>query len=316
MTGPAGFVFFGDFDDTLTGGTLVNAVREEMIGTPLGRRVLLPLKTTETFEEHFNSKGWTTPQDQVAAGFPIFAQPGMGSGSYEVVFDFGSTLPACQVSLSVDGDAIAGDPAVTVRLYTSNDGVIWLFAGAGSGRSVGAFATAFEYIKARVEVAANSSDDIYSINGLRVSLDAQKKTANGIVSVIAADVAGTVVNFPEEFYDVTAITMSVAGAVPLQPTYAFNHAHIDGSYTVASNVATVHCPAHELVAGQTVRLNIGSGTMPSDIYQVVSVIDANNYMVAVTTPDTSGTLLAYAQSFRAFAFSSPTTRANAVLSYS
>lgn len=316
LTGPAGFVFFGDFDDTLTGGALVNAVREEVVGAPLGRRVLLPLKTTETFEEHFNSNGWMTPQDQVAAGFPIFGQPGLGSGSYEVVFDFGSTLPACQVSLSVDGDAIAGNPAVTVRLYTSSDGANWLFAGAGSGNSVGAFATAFEYIKARVEVVASSGDELYSINGLRVSLDAQKKTANGIVSAIAADMAGTVVNFPEEFYDVTAITMSVAGAVPLQPTYAFNHTHIDGSYSVASNVATVHCLAHDLVGGQAVRLNIGGGTMPSGIYDVVSVIDADSYTVAVATPDTSGTLLAYAQSFRVFAFSSPTTRADAVLSYS
>lgn len=316
LTGPSGFVFFGDFDDTLIGGMLVNAVREEVIGTPLDRRVLLPLKTAETFEEHFSNNGWTTPQDQVAAGFPIFAQPGLGNGSYEVVFDFGSTLPACQVSLSVDGDTIAGDPAVTVRLYTSNDGVTWLFAGAGAGHSVGAFATAFEYIKARVEVVASSGDDLYSINGLRVSLDAQKKTANGIVSAIAADVSGTVVNFPEEFYDVTAITLSVAGAIPLQPTYAFNHAHIDGNYTVAGNVAAVNCPAHDLVAGQAVRLNTGSGTMPSGIYEVASVIDSNNYTVAVTTPDTSGALLAYAQSFRVFAFSSSTTRADAVLSYS
>ncbi|MFO6418988.1 hypothetical protein ACLBKS_02155 [Hylemonella sp. W303a] len=316
LTGPAGFVFFGDFDDTLTGGTLVNAVREEVVGTPQGRRILLPLKTTETFAEHFNSNEWTTPQDQVAAGLPIFAQPGMGSGSYEVVFDFGSTLPACQVSLSVAGDAIAGDPAVTVRLYTSNDAVSWLFAGAGSGGSVGAFATAFEYIKARVEVAANSGDDLYSINGLRVSLDAQKKTANGIVGAVAADLVGTIVNFPEEFYDVTAITMSIAGAVPLQPTYAFNHAHIDGSYIVASNVATVNCPAHDLVAGQTVRLNTGSGTMPSGIYEVSGVIDANNYTVAVTTADSSGSLLAYAQSFRVYAFNSAGSRADAVLSYS
>ena len=110
--------------------------------------------------------------------------------------------------------------------------------------------------------------------------------------------------------------MTPQGTTPLTAVYDFLDSVITGTYSVTSNVCTVNATGHNLVVGQKVRLTFTSGTAPSGVYAVASVVNANSYTVALTTANTSGNLSTYPEGMRIYLFNSAGTRVSGTVSWS
>jgi len=303
---PPDFVFNGERVSDFS-GTKVNSAFD---GTS---QLVLPVNTVETYEQHFTTRGWTSPQSQVSAGYPIFIQPSESSGYYEQMFDFGQPLASSRVTLTYQGTTISGTPVVTNTISVSlNNATYTDFVGVSQ-----IFASTFRYVKVRVSVSGTGNTTLYAITNLKVSLDAKLKDDAGYNAVSAADTLGTVVNFNKEFIDIQSITLSPAGAAatPLYAVYDFKDVFQTGTYSVVSNVCTVTFANHGFITGQKIKLFVGSGLGLSGVYTITSYT-TNTFNVAMTVGNTSGSMSFYPQSFRIYLYNNSGTRASSDVSWS
>jgi sulfur carrier protein ThiS len=262
--------------------------------------LFLPVSKVETWTQHFTSRTWAGPSAQVAAGYPVFIQPGVSSGFYEEIFDAGTIIASSQITLnSIETDVVGSTTSSTV-IYVSTDGVTYSIIGSRSG-----FATNFRYIKIRIEVSQNTVGSIRKIGDLRVRLDTKQKSESDYVTV---PVAGKLVNFDSEFIDVQSIILTASGSStsPIISVYDFKDIVITGTYSVVSNVATINATGHGLIAGQKVRLYFTTGTGISGLYIIQTVINANSYTVNMITPNTGGNVTTYPNSMIIYSFTSNT----------
>jgi predicted phage tail protein len=88
--------------------------------------LLASVDTTETWQSHFTSRSWTTPQDQINAGYPIYALPSQTSGQYFEDIDYGAIVAGSKVSTTLTANLITGSktitPSISVRGTTSTAG--------------------------------------------------------------------------------------------------------------------------------------------------------------------------------------------------
>lgn len=114
VSAPPDYIFNAEYKSSFTGYNS-NAITEPNTGA-----LVLPVNLTETFQSHFSTPGWAGPSAQVSAGYPVYIQPGLSTGYYEEVFDYGTALGASQVSLSINGATVVGTINRTVVISTSN----------------------------------------------------------------------------------------------------------------------------------------------------------------------------------------------------
>lgn len=90
-----------------------------------GPRLLCNVRT-ETWANHFLDRGWSTPQDQINAGYPIFIQPSAPSGSYVETIDFGLVISSTVLTISYNTVLLAGlGVTVQISIETSLDNVTY-----------------------------------------------------------------------------------------------------------------------------------------------------------------------------------------------
>jgi hypothetical protein len=308
---PPDFVFNGNFTTTFANQsnsvvTLSNAKLDS-------GAVVMPVDLTTNYQTHFTSKSWTTPQDQINALYPIYAQPTVASGYYEEVIDFGTVFGSSQVTVSLSGTTIAGSPTVVTTVDYSTDNITYV--GAVTGTVL--FITNFRYVKVRVAVSQTSSDKaVYALNYLNVRLDSKLKDSVGTTACLSTDTNGTPANFGVEFVDVTSVTVTPQGTTPIVPVYDYKDAIITATYTLTSNVCTVTTSlAHGFVAaGEKVRLAFITGGVANGVYTIASVTSTTQYTINITNANTSGNVSTYSQTMRIYLFNSTTgarTSANA-----
>lgn len=287
---PPDFKFIAEFISGLT-GTYNNA-------TSYANEIILPVNTTETWQSHFTSRSWDTPQAQVIAGYPVFIQPGITSGFYEEIFDAGTILASSQITIETIETDVIGSTKSVLSVFISNDGTTYIPAG---GRS--SFASNFRFIKIRIDVTQNSVGSVRKIGGLRARLDSKQKSEANYVQVPST---GKIVNFEGEFIDVQSIILSPSGNTATISVYDFKDVVITGTYTVTSNVATITANNHGLILGQKVRLYFTSGSGISGLYIIASVINANSYTISMVVPNTSGNVTHYPNSMIIYSFTANT----------
>jgi predicted phage tail protein len=82
--------------------------------------------TVETWEDHFTSRGWTTPQDQITAGYAYYALPSQTTGTYIESIDYGSVLGGTKVTSVLTSSVVTGattiTPSIAVRPATTTAG--------------------------------------------------------------------------------------------------------------------------------------------------------------------------------------------------
>lgn len=279
---PPDFVFNGEFNSTFS-ATKSNAYADTGV-------LYLPVNTAETFAGHFTANGWTTPDAQIAAGFPYYLQPGTNTGYYEEVFDFGTALASSNVTVNLTGGPLVGTLTTSITTSVSLDGSSYTdYPGLSS-----VFATNFRYVKVRFAVTQTTSGALYALSRVNVRLDAKLKSDAGSVSALSTDTNGTLFNFNTEFVDVIAITPSPNSTANLNAVASFNDTLLSGTYSISSGVATIAATAHALPVGGKVRLAPSSGTLGLGTYTVASVPNANTFTVATGAANSSGNVAAYA----------------------
>jgi sulfur carrier protein ThiS len=301
---PPDFVFHGEFNSAFTG--------VKSSATFDGTVLALPVNTTETFEQHFTTRSWSNPQDQVNAGYPIFIQPSGGTGYYEEVFDFGQPLASSRVSLNYKGAAVAGSPTVVTKISLSLDNSTYV----DYNGVTDVFGLNFRYVKIRITATSVPANvGLFEVSNLTVRLDAKLKNDAGSNYVSEADPLGTVVNFNKEFIDVQSITLSPASLEPVMAVYNFKDTFYNGTYSITSNVCTVSITNHGLITGQKVKLFAANGSAITAVYTITSYT-ADTFTVDMLTANGTGNCSMYPQSFRAYLYKNSGNKESSNMSWS
>lgn len=207
---PPDFKLLYDQMMTLSGATLSSARLEDGV-------IYAPVNTAETFEQHFTSRSWASPQDQLNAGYDMFIEPTPTDGYAEWLIDYGTQVASTMVTVAATYSGLDGTPTMTPRISVSADNVNWTdFTGSWQ-----AFATAFRYVKVRLTAGSVGGDDLLKIEAVNVKLSFKLKNEAGSGTASASDIGGTQVWFTESFVDIESITVTASGTGALFAVYDF-----------------------------------------------------------------------------------------------
>lgn len=194
-----------DFSGTLSGAVLD------------GGSVYFPV-VAETYQNHFSSRGWATPNDQLAAGFPMYIEPSGTSGYYEETIDYGTVITSTSVTVTPNINVPFGSVTTTVQIsYKSASGDPWTDAPVGNQYLI----SSFRYVKVNVSVAATGGDDMAVMTALNIKLSAKNKNDGGSGTAVSTDVSGTPVSFTVAFLDITSLQVTAQGTTPVFAMYDF-----------------------------------------------------------------------------------------------
>lgn len=209
---PPDYILRNNFDSVF-GGTLTNMYLEN--GAMLG-----PVDTTETWASHFSSRGWTSPDSQIAAGYPLYIQPSVTSGAYEEQIDYGVVLPSTVVTVTLASTVLAGSVAATCTIsYKTNVGDAWTVATPGVTTLF--IAGGFRYLRVQFAFTCTAGANLIRVTGLNVRVSNRLKTDSGTFTITNA-AAGATVPFNVAFLDADTPICQPAGATPLIPVVDFS----------------------------------------------------------------------------------------------
>jgi hypothetical protein len=194
-------------------------------------KLILPVDTTQTYQEHFDDNLWLSPQQQVTAGYPIYIQPTNLTASYVETIDYGAIFNNIILTLSwtLEQLSLAGTVAAASTIEFSDDGIAWTAPVSGPS----AFAVSFRYARFNFSFTGNNDKALAVFSSLMVLLNVKREVDSGIVSALASDADGTEVFFNKSFKDVDSITLAATGEVePLNMLYDF----LDVPYPVSFKV--------------------------------------------------------------------------------
>jgi len=181
--------------------------------------LFLGVDTTTTYQAHFTGNAWSTPQDQINAGYPYWIEPTANSSYYEEVVDYGSTIPASKVSFIATTVAGLGTPTATYTISVSNTSATGPWTNYAGVTEV--YASSFRWVKIRIDVTGAGADDLFQVSSLVIKLDAKQKDDFGSAVCSSADVGGTTVNFNSTFNSVSSITVTPLGTSARYAIYDF-----------------------------------------------------------------------------------------------
>ena len=191
--------------------------------------LLASVSTSETWQSHFTSRSWTSPQDQINAGFPYFAQPSQTTAQYIEDIDYGSVLAGTKVTATLDSTSVVGSTTITPSISIKKlAGDPWtVYAGVSS-----VYGTDFRYIRVQYDFASAGGDDLLQLNGLNIRLDSKLLNDSGTGNAVSADSGGTAVAFNRIFVDVSSISVTPLATSAVTAVYDF----VDASYPVSFKV--------------------------------------------------------------------------------
>lgn len=197
--------------DSTFNGTKINAIA-------LDPGVLVNVNLTETWQSHFTNRSWTTPQDQISAGYTYFVMPSTTSASYEETLDAGYVISSTKITTTLTSENIAGTTTITPTISTKKlVGDAWTdYAGTSS-----IFVTDFRYAKIKYDFSSAGNNDLLLLTGLNTRFDARLSNDGGNGTATSTDSGGTTVSFTRSFSRVTSISVTPASTSAVFATYSF-----------------------------------------------------------------------------------------------
>lgn len=237
---PPDYVLARNFISTFS-GTRVSAATD-------GIFLVMPVDIVQTWQDHFTSRGWASPQAQVNAGYPIFIQPGNLTGYYEEDFDYGTVLAAMKIGVTFREIDVAGFVATTVTITTALDANFTTNVQTYTGTQ--AYAINFRFVRIRITANATTDQGITEIADLTVKLDTKLKSQTGALPAVSQRIAGT--------------------------------------YSQTNTTITVTAASHGWTTGQRVQLQFTSGLAVDGMYIVTGYTQNTFTVTAATAQTTSG----------------------------
>ena len=189
VTQPPDYVLKVNYNSTFS-GTLSNMYLEN--GAMIG-----PYDTTQTWATHFTGHSWTSPNDQITAGYPIYAEPSLASGSYTETYDYGTSIPASIITVTPTYNILAGSESITCQISTSPDGTTWTALTAGfSG-----LGTSFRYVKFVLTVSGTAGANLIQITNINLKLNIKQRMDSGQSTSVVSGTSGVTVNFNYPFIE-------------------------------------------------------------------------------------------------------------------
>lgn len=209
---PPDFVLLDEFITDFTLGTKVNSIVQTET-----TRLLASINLTETFQEHFDTRSWASPQAQIDAGYPIYIQPVPTTASYKEIFDIGIILTNVIVTLSWSYEFITGTFNLGALTRVSDDGISWTSTQPGQT----SFWTSARYIEVTIDFTGSNDKALFEFYNFQVSVSIKEEMDGGIITADETDVNGTVVTFNKDFKDITDITIAVISATTVSAFVIF-----------------------------------------------------------------------------------------------
>lgn len=181
-------------------------------------RLVAAVNTTETWQQHFTTRSWNTPQDQINAGYAYYAMPSATTGTYEETVDYGTSIAGTKITAALTSQIVAGSLTITPRISTKlNVGDAWTDYNGVSE----VYATNFRYFKIRYDFASAGGDDLLTASALNIRMDAKLKNDFGNGTANAGDTGGTTVTFNVPFIDVQSISVTPLTTTAVIAVYDF-----------------------------------------------------------------------------------------------
>lgn len=234
VNGPTDFDFTASLTSSFA-GTIVNGRVEYS-------RLLVCIDLTKTWTTHFSSQGWTSPQDQIDAGYPIYIQPTLTTASYEEIFDFGAIFQNVIVGLSWLFETIFGAFTFGISVKVSDDNVTYSTAYTSPTN----FVTSVRYVKVKLTFTGGNDKALLAFSNFVCTLNVKREVDGGEQDIFAADGSGTVVLFNKTFKFVESITVtSLNTSIAVITTYNFTGGVNPTQFLVfARNVAGTRIDTH------------------------------------------------------------------------
>ena len=193
--------------------------------------LLFGLNDQETFEEHFQNNGFDSPQEQIAAGYPIFIQPidPFSPSIYEEIFDVGGVLSSSIITVTPTVLNLAGDGGIRVDIaYRATEQGNWVETTDVNQ----VYAESFRFVRFRLTLRADSRDDLVEVTRIDLRLNVKVRSDAGSGHALATDVNGTQVNFKTDFVDIESISVTPKTTTPVIPVYDFEDIQNPTGFTV------------------------------------------------------------------------------------
>lgn len=230
---PPDYILLTSWIDNWTGAThsnlVDNATGQVLNGATAFTEVIGPVNTTETIQEHFDNNSWTSPQDQIDAGKPYFAEPSLTSAQYIRTFDYGVTLSSAVISITQLYQVVTGSCTVSYTISTSNNGSSWDDY-VNTARVLG---VNFRYVKVTIDITTNGgNNDLVVMQPMTVQLDAKLKNDSGKGNIASSPSSGAAVTFKVPFVDVDAISVQPIGGTAVYAIIDFTDVPNPTGFTI------------------------------------------------------------------------------------
>lgn len=189
---------------------------------------------TESWDDHFINNSWTTIQDQIDAGYPLYQQPskatGSPNGSYEEKIDYGGVFSNLIVSITYNYNI--PDPGhevtIVIKMAVSDDDISYSAFTTGAVQFFGSL----RYLKVKLEFTAADDRALVEVFNVVARLDVKREQDGGIVNAVSTDATGTTVNFNKPFKDIDSIDVSLMGTTAGYATVNFTDVPSPTSFKV------------------------------------------------------------------------------------
>jgi len=202
-------------------GTKINSKIDER------GRLLFALDLGETIQQHFDRRGWASPQAQINAGYTWWITPVPTTASYEETFDFGIIYTSVIVSISWMFEMLIGSNSPTFGIYAQVSDNNINFTGNYTTQTF--YVMSARYIKIKMSFTSADDKALTAFSNYMVGVSVKREQDAGQATAVATDPSGTVVTFNKIFKDIDGITiapMSVETVIPIvdfldvpNPTY-------------------------------------------------------------------------------------------------
>jgi hypothetical protein len=248
--------------------------------------IYAPVSTSQTWQTHFTGNSWSTPQDQITAGYPQYIQPSTTPATLEEKIDYGATLPGTVVSVQWLAVQLAGTCTVQCDIGSSTDDVTYTY----DNNVTQIYKSAFRYLKIRLTVTASSGAGIVRLSNIQVRLDVkQKNDGGGPVTAASADTTksstisiaspAVITSTAHGFLEGQVIQFTTSGALPTGLSTLTDYV-VRNPAANTFNVSTV--PVGSLINTSGSQSGSHNAVSPTHAYFSVAYLDVNGLNVTLT----------------------------------
>lgn len=169
--------------------------------------IVAPVDTAITYQAHFTSNSWDTPQDQINAGYPRYAHPAETDDAvYEQIKDYGVEIAAVLITLTYYTEWVSSSGTIVSTISYSANGSDWTDAVGVSQ----VLAQDFRYVRVRLTITGDDDLALVKVSHLRLRLDVKTDFDSGITAAVSTDGSGTLLTLNKEFIDIKEKDVSVS----------------------------------------------------------------------------------------------------------